>query len=175
MAETCPTCQGWTRETTDMVCMTCGRDYLTGDVIPPPGLGWKRLVGGWMEEGRLLRARLAEVEAERDAALAAEKHQHSERWIEKRMRREVEARLAAVEALCDDAEREEAAAIATGYDGATWAEVPTDRVRAALRGEGDRPAEVTPLPTRLVFDPGPAPNFALPIIPTEEDSGEGDR
>lgn len=51
-AEPCPTCQGRSRETTDMVCMTCGRDYMPddGSDVSAPGLGWKRLMGLWREQ-----------------------------------------------------------------------------------------------------------------------------
>jgi hypothetical protein len=30
----CPTCQGYSRETTDMVCQTCGRDYMKDNPRP---------------------------------------------------------------------------------------------------------------------------------------------
>lgn len=62
---TCPTCQWRNRETTDMVCMTCGRDYLADD--PVPGLGWKRLMIAWREQCKAAETKLAEVETEREA------------------------------------------------------------------------------------------------------------
>lgn len=60
----CPTCQGRHRHTTDMVCLTCGRDYLDDD--PQPALGWRRLLLQWIEEGRRLRGQLADAEADLD-------------------------------------------------------------------------------------------------------------
>jgi hypothetical protein len=61
----CPTCQGRNRATTDMVCMTCGRDYMPDDGtdVSEPGLGWKRLMGLWREQSKQTEATLARVEA----------------------------------------------------------------------------------------------------------------
>lgn len=59
----CPTCQGYNRETADMVCMTCGRDYMPADGSDEsaPGLGWKRLMSAWREQCK-------QAELERDDA-----------------------------------------------------------------------------------------------------------
>jgi hypothetical protein len=67
-AEPCPTCQGRNRETTDMVCMTCGRDYMPddGSDVSAPGLGWKRLMGLWREQAARAMGDREVVEAEMD-------------------------------------------------------------------------------------------------------------
>ncbi len=61
----CETCQGRQRKTTDMVCMTCGRDYMPDDGTDEtgPGLGWKRLMGLWREQCK--QAELVAQDAER--------------------------------------------------------------------------------------------------------------
>lgn len=60
---TCATCQGRNRETTDMVCMTCGRDYLDDDPITP-GLGWRRLMHAWRDQCKAAEAERDELRVE---------------------------------------------------------------------------------------------------------------
>lgn len=90
----CPTCQGLTRrETADMVCMTCGRDYL--DDEPVPGTGWKRLMYAWRERAGSIGDELAAI-TERVASIEAERDE----WRGDK----AEAELAAMTAARDDFE-----------------------------------------------------------------------
>lgn len=69
--EHCETCQGRNRETTDMVCMTCGRDYMPddGSDVSGPGLGWLRLMGLWREQAKQMEG---ERETYRNAQISVE-------------------------------------------------------------------------------------------------------
>lgn len=83
-----------------------------------------------IEEVRRLRARLAEVEAERDKF---------EGWYlsARGMAERDAARLAAVKALCDQRHAEHGNRVLYGGTPApAW--LTTDKVLAAARGEGDR-------------------------------------
>jgi hypothetical protein len=89
-AEPCPTCSGRTRETVDMICQTCGRDFLERTALDwqryAQGLtaeverltderdGWQTLRDEWRETARKIAAQRDEAEAQvqRVRALADE-------------------------------------------------------------------------------------------------------
>lgn len=105
MSDPCPTCQGRNRETTDMVCMTCGRDYLADE--PVPGLGWKRLVGDYRAALDAERTARTAAEAELERIGSYPEGARLARWIareaELQLRAETaQARLAAVLAVLDE-------------------------------------------------------------------------
>lgn len=93
----------------------------------------------WRDDALRLRARLSEVEAERDryradyTMTALENEQlNSGFWGAIELRDAAEANLAEVEALCDTSDN---------WEGANRSILHTSMVRAAARGEGERPAE----------------------------------